>query len=81
MPSPLDMFFLKAIRTCYTKYGWKDYSQIGDEDVEVFGIHEFIIVFKNLIKNTNYSKDVRGNLESAGLLRLNNLIEQNISAI
>lgn len=77
MPSPLDMFFLKAIRTCYMRYGWKDYSKFGDEDVKIFGIHEFIIVFKELIGNTNYSKEVRGNLESAGLLRLNNLIEQN----
>ena len=77
MPAPLDMFFLKAIRTCYTRYGWKDYSKIGDKDVKIFGIHEFIVVFKELIKNTNYSKEVRGNLESAGLLRLNNLIEQN----
>lgn len=77
MPSPLDMIFLKAIRTCYTQYGWKDYSKFGDLDVTVFGLHEFILVFKKLIKNTNYSNEVKGNIESAGLLRLENLIEQN----
>lgn len=77
MPSPLDMIFLKAIRNCYTQYGWKDYSKSGDDDVQVFGLHEFICVFKQLIAGTSYSKDVRGNLESAGLLRLTNLIEQN----
>ena len=77
MPSPLDMIFLKAIRTCYTQYGWKDYSEYGDPDVIPFGLHEFILVFKKLIKNTNYSSEVRGNIESAGLLRLENLIEQN----
>lgn len=77
MPSPLDMIFLKAIRTCYIKYGWKDYSKAGDTDVTLFGLHEFIIEFKKLLENTNYSKEVRGNLESAGLLRLTNLIEQN----
>lgn len=77
MPSPLDMFFLKAIRNCYISYGWKDYSQYGDSDVTVFGLYEFILVFKKLIQETNYSKEVRGNLESAGLLRLMNLIEQN----
>ena len=43
----------------------------------MFGLHEFIIVFQKLLKNTNYSKEVKGNLESAGLLRLSNLIEQN----
>lgn len=77
MPSPLDMIFLKAIRSCYTQYGWKDYSLAGDMDVTVFGLYEFIVVFKKLMENTNYSKDVRGNIESAGLLRLTNLIEQN----
>lgn len=77
MPSPLDMIFLKAARTCYIKYGWKDYSKAGDADVTLFGLHEFILEFKKLLENTNYSKEVRGNLESAGLLRLTNLIEQN----
>lgn len=77
MPSPLDMIFLKAIRTCYIQYGWKDYSRLGDSDVQLFGLYEFILVFKKLMENTTYSKDVRGNIESAGLLRLSNLIEQN----
>lgn len=77
MPSPLDMIFLKAIRECYIKYGWKDYSMLGDSDVQLFGLYEFIVVFKELMKNTNYSKEVKGNIESAGLLRLTNLIEQN----
>lgn len=77
MPSPLDMIFLKAIRSCYTQYGWKDYSMLGDEDVELFGLYEFILVFKKMMENMNYSKEVRGNIESAGLLRLTNLIEQN----
>lgn len=77
MPSPLDMIFLKAIRACYTQYGWKDYSQLGDPDVRVFGLYEFILVFRRLMENTSYSKEVRSNIESAGLLRLTNLIEQN----
>lgn len=77
MPSPLDMIFLKAIRACYIQYGWKDYSMLGDPDVQLFGLYEFILVFKKLMENTTYSKEVRGNIESAGLLRLSNLIEQN----
>ncbi len=77
MPSPLDVTFLKAIRTCYLQYGWKDYSQYGDEDVTVFGLHEFIVIFKKLISQTNYSKEVKGNLESGGVLRLTTLLEQN----
>lgn len=77
MPTPLDMIFLKAVRTCYIEYGWKDYSKYGDEDVTVFGLYEFILTFKKIIEGMNYSKDVKGNIESGGLLRLMNLIEQN----
>ena len=77
MPSPLNMIFLKAIRDCYNRYGWKDYSQAGDPDVTTFGLYEFILVFKELLSHTNYSREVKGNLESAGVLRLTNLIEQN----
>lgn len=77
MPSPLDMIFMKAIRSCYIQYGWKDYSKADDTDVQIFGLYEFILVFKKLIASTTYSREVKGNIESAGLLRLTNLIEQN----
>ena len=77
MPSPLDMVFLRAIRASYTEYGWKDYSMLGDPDVRLFGLNEFIRIFKGLIRTMDYSKEVKGNLESAGILRLTNLLEQN----
>ena len=77
MPSPLDMLFIKAIRASYNRYGWKDYSMYGDEDVTAFGLHEFIRVFKELVEKTGYAGEVKSNIESAGILRLMNLIEQN----
>lgn len=77
MPSPLDVIFLKAIRTTYNRYGWRDYSQAGDPNVIPFGFHEFIMVFQQIIDEANYSKEVKGNLRSGGVLRLSNLIEQN----
>lgn len=77
MPSPLDTLFLKAIQKAYIQYGWRDYSKLGDPEVTVFGLQEFIKVFKKIISETNYGKEVRGNLESGGILRLSNLIEQN----
>lgn len=77
MPSPLDVTFLKAIRVCYNRYGWRDYSMVGDPEVTPFGFHEFILVFKQIIDNSDYSKEVKGNLRSGGVLRLSNLIEQN----
>ena len=52
MPSPLDLVFYKSIKECYLQYGWKDYSMLGDKGTEVFGLNEFILVFKEEIKNT-----------------------------
>jgi len=77
MPSPLDIIFLRAIRACYSENGWKDYSKHGDNDVVVFGLYEFILTFKRIIAESDYSGEVKGNLQSAGVFRLMNLIEQN----
>lgn len=77
MPSPLDTIFQAAIQEAYVQYGWRDYSTAQDPDVTPFGLHEFILVFKNLIAREKYSAEVKGNLQSGGVLRLRNLIEQN----
>ncbi len=77
MPSPLDILFLKAIRESYLAYGWKDYSTADDPNVTCFGLHEFILIFKKLVEDSDYSKDVKGNMQSGGVFRLQNLIEQN----
>ena len=77
MPSPLDIIFLRAVRACYSENGWKDYSKHGDTDVAAFGLYEFILTFKRIIDESNYSGEVKGNLQSAGVFRLMNLIEQN----
>jgi len=77
MPSPLDIIFLRAIRACYSENGWKDYSKHGDTDVIAFGLYEFILTFKRIVADSDYSGEVKGNLQSAGVFRLLNLIEQN----
>lgn len=78
LPSPLDSILPIAIRNCYAEYGWKDYSKANDLDVKIFGIYEFIKYFKKYINRT-YSKnrELRNNIESAGVVRLVSLIEQN----
>jgi len=77
MPSPLDIIFLRAVRACYSENGWKDYSKYGDADVTAFGLYDFILTFKRIIAESDYSGEVKGNLQSAGVFRLMNLIEQN----
>ena len=77
MPSPLDILFQNAIQQCYIKYGWKDYSTSDDTDVTIFGLYEFILVFKKVLQTSNYSKEVKSNLETAGVMRLMNLLDMN----
>lgn len=76
MPPPLDILFLKSVNACYTKHGWRSYSKQGDIGLTVFSLHEFVMVFKELIQHSAYSQEIKGNLESAGVFRLMNLIEQ-----
>ena len=77
MVSPLDAAFLRSVNACYTQYGWKSSSRSGDPDVTAFGLYEFIATFRRQIAEMDYSAEVKGNLQSAGTLRLMNLIEQN----
>ena len=77
MPSPLDILFANAIDACYIKHGWRGYSKRGDPGVRPFGLHEFVLTFREIIRNSNYSPESKGNMESAGVFRLLNLIIQN----
>lgn len=63
MPSPLDSAFQQAIQETYVKYGGKNYSTAQDMNVSLFGLHEFILVFKDVIKRQNYSKEIKGNFK------------------
>lgn len=77
MPSPLDILFASAIDACYVKYGWRGYSKRGDLGAEPFGLHEFVMTFRKIIRDSTYSSESKGNMESAGVFRLLNLIVQN----
>lgn len=77
MPSPLDILFANVIDACYVKHGWRSYSKRGDPGTKLFGLHEFVLTFRELIRNSNYSAETKGNMESAGVFRLLNLVVQN----
>ncbi len=74
MPNPLDILFAKTIDVCYTEHGWRGYTKTGDPDAAVFGLQEFIRTFKTIIQASEYSREVKGNMESAGVFRLTDLI-------
>lgn len=77
MPSPLPNVFMNAINNAYIKYGWKKRSTMADPDAEKFGMYEFIRVFKQVAAGLGYKGESKANIESAGVLRLVSLIEQN----
>lgn len=77
MPSPLDILFANAIDACYVKHGWRGYSKRGDPGTQLFGLHEFVLTFREIIRNSSYSAESKGNMESAGVFRLLNLVVQN----
>lgn len=77
MPNPLPDIFLAAINECYNEYGWRMDSTKDDSNVELFGMYEFIKIFKRRIQNMDYKGEVKSNMESAGTVRLITLIEQN----
>lgn len=77
MPSPLPDIFLAAVNECYNEYGWHLNSTVDDPNVRPFGLYEFIRVFRRRIQNMDYKGDVKSNMESAGVVRLVSLIEQN----
>lgn len=77
MPQPLDTIFADVLRTCYTRYGWRSSSTVEDEHAQVFGLHEFICVFRETVQRSNYSEESKQNLLSGGVYRLQSLINSN----
>lgn len=77
MPDPLPSILLSTINDCYNEYGWRNDSTKDDPGVQRFGLYEFIRTFKNKVQHLDYKGDVKSNIESAGVVRLISLIEQN----
>ena len=55
----------------------KRFAVFCEGDIELFGMYEFIRVFKKTIEHSNYKGETKSNIESAGIVRLISLIEQN----
>lgn len=77
LPDPLPGIFRSAINDCYNRYGWRSTSTSADPNVDRFGFYEFTRVFKERVRHLDYQGETRANIESAGVVRLNSLIELN----
>lgn len=77
MPDPLPSIFRAVINDCYNHYGWKSTSMLGDPHARHFGFYEFIRMFKDKVRRLDYQGETKSNIESAGVVRLTSLLEQN----
>lgn len=77
MTRPLDIIFPEALRTCYTRHGWRSNSTRDSEGVTCFGMQEFIVCFRQIIRESAYDQESKSNLESAGVFRLLSMMESN----
>ncbi|MCD8005939.1 MAG: DUF87 domain-containing protein [Oscillospiraceae bacterium] len=76
LPDPLPALFEKTISESYTMNGWTDTNTSEDDSVTLFDMAEFIRIFKQVIANSSYSGEVKGNMMSGGAFRLQSLIER-----
>lgn len=77
MTSPLDVILPEVVNECYARYGWRDNSTRDSDGAVIFGLREFIAVFRESIRNSNYDSESKANLESGGVYRLQALMTAN----
>ena len=68
MPPPLDSLLLCAVDETYRRFGYQ--SDSGWEDGTAFSVRDFIPIYKNMLADCEYAKDVKGNLTAAAHFRL-----------
>ena len=74
MTHPLDVILPDVLRTCYTRYGWRNQSTRDSKGVTHFGLHEFVRVFRESIQRSGYDPESKSNLLSGGSYRLQTLL-------
>lgn len=77
MPDPLPGIFRAVMNDCYSLHGWKSTSTVDDPHARPFGLYEFIRMFKDKVRRLDYQGETKSNIESAGVVRLTSLLEQN----
>ena len=78
MEGPLRSLFMETIDSCYLEYGWRDSSTV-ERGGEPFGLVEFVKEFMANMKMKAYAPEVKNNIQTAGVVRLMNLINANYS--
>lgn len=76
MWTPLDQLFDETLNICYSEQGWLD-STVVEDSSECFSLVDFIDTYKTVVGSKGYSGEYKKQIEAAGVLRFNGLIEQN----
>lgn len=76
MWTPLDQLFDETLNVCYSEQGWMD-SMTVDDAKECFSLADFIQTYKEVVASKGYTGEYKKQIEAAGVLRFNGLIEQN----
>lgn len=74
MEAPLDSAIERAIASSYRKYGWRDYSKLGDDSCIPFGFSEFLAVYREEVQRMDYDPRFKGTLMSAGNMRMTSFL-------
>lgn len=78
MWTPLDQLFDETLNICYSDCGWLDDNTIEDGR-RVFTLSEFIETYRKVVNSKGYTGEYKKQIETAGVMRLQGLLEQNIN--
>ncbi len=76
MWTPLDQLFDETLNICYSEQGLLD-SMTIDDSSHCFSMADFIQTYKEVVGSKGYTGEYKKQIEAAGVLRFNGLIEQN----
>ena len=78
MWTPLDQLFDETLNICYSDCGWLDETTIEDGR-RCFTLSDFIETYREVVNSKGYTGEYKKQIETAGVMRLNGLLEQNVN--
>lgn len=77
LDGPLEELFVSTLNRCFYKANYNDSSCSNDISVLKWGLHEFIIEYSRMIKESGYSSKTKDDMRQAGLTRLKAMLDSN----
>lgn len=78
MWTPLDQLFDETLNICYSECGWFDNTTI-ESGRRLFTLTDFIKTYRQVVSSKGYAGEYKKQVETAGVMRLQGLLEQNIN--